>query len=262
MIVIDKLCYSSKLRYVNPYEKFFFAMLTLIFCIVNRSFAIDIFVLILNAYLTVYKGGVKAHRYFKLMTVPLVFLVLSTVAIIVNISKEPLDAFAIPLGSIYLTGSTVGIIKGISLILTALAAVSCLYFLSLSTTMTDVLMVLESMKVPSIVIELMLLIYRFIFIMMETASNISVSQISRLGNRNLKTSRKSFAQLVQALFIRSMKRSSALYDAMEARCYKGKILVLNEHRPKSSYNIAVIVIFEGLLLACTVMTKVGLIDII
>ena len=36
MIVIDKLCYQSKLRYENAGEKFAFAVLTLLICVVNR----------------------------------------------------------------------------------------------------------------------------------------------------------------------------------------------------------------------------------
>ena len=37
MIVEDKLCYRSRLRYVNATEKFAFSMITLLFCVVSRS---------------------------------------------------------------------------------------------------------------------------------------------------------------------------------------------------------------------------------
>ena len=40
MILIDTLSYTSRLRQVNPGEKFAFSMLTLIFCIVSRSLAV------------------------------------------------------------------------------------------------------------------------------------------------------------------------------------------------------------------------------
>ena len=40
MIVIDKLCYQSKLRYENAGEKFAFAVLTLLICVVSRSIAV------------------------------------------------------------------------------------------------------------------------------------------------------------------------------------------------------------------------------
>lgn len=40
MIVIDKLCYQSKLRYENAGEKFAFAVITLCICVMSRSAAV------------------------------------------------------------------------------------------------------------------------------------------------------------------------------------------------------------------------------
>lgn len=258
MIVVDKLCYTSKLRYVNPHEKFFFAVLTLIFVIVSRSTAMGIIVLVLNSLLTVRKGGIMAAEYRRLMLIPLAFLVLSTLAIVVNFSPEPLDAFRIRLGEIYVTGSFSGIERAVRLIVTAMGAVSCLYFLSLNTTMTDILTVLDSLKCPAILSELMLLIYRYIFVLLDTAYYISVAQNARLGNVNMRARVKSFTSLVQTLFIRSIKRSGALYDAMEARCYDGRIRVLKESRPVNRKNIAIIAVIEGILLLWTVAARTGL----
>ena len=87
MIIVDKLCYLSKLRYVNPMEKFVFAMLTLIFCIVSRSIVMGILTIAVNSWLTIVRGGISAARYRNLMMVPLAFLLLSTAAIIINISR-------------------------------------------------------------------------------------------------------------------------------------------------------------------------------
>lgn len=248
MIVIDSLCYTSGLRYVNAMEKFAFSMLTLLFCIISRSILVAATVLFVTGFLTVGKGGISLSRYLKLMTIPLVFLLLSTAAILVNISPVPLDAFAVPFGSFYLTGSIRGLFKGSELIFTALASVSCLYFLSLSTPVTDILDVLKRLHIPGLIIELMLLIYRYIFIMLHTASAISISQNSRLGNKNIHTARKSFAAMISSVFILSVRRSSALYDAMEARCYNGSIRVLSEEHPAKYSEILSIAGFELFLL--------------
>lgn len=256
MILIDKLCYLSKLRYVNPLEKFAFAMLTLIFCIVSRSIVMAILVLLVNGILTIKFGGIPYKRYNNLMLIPLAFLILSTVAIIVNISQNPLDAFAIPIGGFYITGGWTSIIHGVQLILTALAAVSSLYFLSLNTPMTDILTVLRKLKCPALIVELMLLIYRYIFVLLDIAYYISTSQKSRLGHKDFKTSIKSFGAMVSVLFIRAMKRSNALYDSMESRCYDGEIKVLVENYPLNKKNIIFIAIFETILLVFTIYLKI------
>ncbi len=252
MIVIDKLCYYSKLRYVNVFEKFLYSLFTLLFCVISRSVAIALIVLTVNGILTVYKGRVPLSRYIRLMLFPLAFLILSTIAIIVNISKTPLDAYAFPIGSYYITGSYSSLIFGVQLILTALSSVSCLYFLSLSTPMTDILTVLRKIRCPEIIVELMLLIYRFIFVLMDLASAMNTAQNCRLGNKNFITSCKSFGALGSTLFVRAMKKSNALYDAMESRCYNGTINVLTENCPPKRQEIIAIILYELLLLAITV----------
>lgn len=252
MIAIDKLCYRSKLRYENAGVKFAFSMLTLLFCIVNRSIGIACIVLAVNGILTVKYGGIPFSRYIRFMTIPLIFLFLSTIAIILNLARTPLDLFAIPIGSFYLTGSRASCIYALQLILTALSSVSCLYFLSMTTPMPDILNVLRKLHCPKLLIELMLLIYRFIFVLMDTAHAISTSQRSRLGNRDYKTSVKSFGMLGSVLMIRAIKRSNALYNAMEARCYDDTIHVLNETYPPSKRAVIWIIIFESFLLILTI----------
>lgn len=256
MIVIDKLCYRSGLRYVNPGEKLAFAVVTLLICVVSRSLVVAGIVFAVNGFLTVKKGGVGAKKYVRLLALPFTFLILSTLAIMVNISTIPLDAYAIPLGSFFITSSRDSLLFGLQLIGTAMGGVSCLYFLSLSTTMTDLLSVLSRLHCPQLLIELILLIYRFIFILLETAWAITIAQKSRLGNRDFRTSAKSFGKMGAALLLRAFKRSNGFYNAMEARCYDGRIQVLEEHHPARKGEIAVIFMFELFLLLLAIWRKI------
>lgn len=257
MLTIDKLAYLSKLRYTNPAEKFFYSILTLVFCIVSRLITIGFLVMIVNYILTVKLGGISYKRYLKLMLVPMSFLILSALAIFINISRVPLDLYSLPIGNFYLTVSKEGFMRAVSLVVTALASVSCLYFLSINTTMTDLLTVMRKFKIPGLFVELVLLIYRYIFVMLDTAYAISVSQKSRLGNKDFRTSLKSFSEMVSTLFVRSVKRSRYLFDAMEARGYDGEIKVLEEHRPVNPKAVAAIVVFEIILLVLTISIKKG-----
>ena len=162
MITIDKLCYQSKFRYENAGEKFAFSVITLCICVVSRSIEVSCIVLAASGILTVWKGGVPLWRYIRFLTLPLAFLFVSTIAIMFNIKKAPLDLFAVPIGSWYLTASTDSFFYAVQLILTALGAVSCLYFHSEIARVPDILTVLRRIHCPGLLIELMLLIYRFI----------------------------------------------------------------------------------------------------
>ena len=247
MLLIDKLSYQSKLRYVNASEKLVYALLTLVLCVLSRSVKVAVLVFAVNGVLTVGKGGIPLFRYIKLLMIPLAFLAAGTAAVMINVSRIPMDAFALPAGEWYITGSCEGIRRGLRLCVTALSAVSSLYFLSLNTVMTDILCACRKLHFPSLLTELMLLIYRFIFVLFETASSITVSQQSRLGNRSFKTRIRSFGKLGSSLFILALKRSGALYDAMESRCYDGSIRVPSREQPAKAGEIAVIALYGAVL---------------
>ena len=95
MILIDTLSYTSRLRQVNPGEKFAFCMLTLIFCVVSRSLAVAGVVLAATGFLTVRRGGIPLSRYLGLLRIPALFLLLCSAAVMVNLSRRPLNAFAL-----------------------------------------------------------------------------------------------------------------------------------------------------------------------
>lgn len=248
MIVIDKLCYFSKLRRVNPEEKFGFAVISLLICVISRSVTAALILFAVNGFLNVKKGEIPFLRYMRLLLIPFAFFMLSTAAIMIDFSKIPLDAYAIPVGQWFITGSREGMLRGMNLIVTAMSAVSCLYFLSLNTPMTEIMEVLKRVHCPAVFIELMLLTYRFIFILMEEADAVMTAQNARLGNRDFKTSLRSFGQMASMLFVRSLKKSFALYDSMEARCYDGKIQILREGQKAEKKEICLIICFECLLL--------------
>lgn len=247
MTRIDSICYLSELRYANASEKLLYAVMTMIVCILIRSIPSNAAVIVVNLYLTVRRGKIPLFCCLKLLSVPLVFILAGTFVVIVNFSGTPMDAFALKIGKWYITGTTESVRWGIKLCFTAMASVTCLNMLSLNTTMTDITSVLRKLRLPDLIIELMTLIYRFIFLLTGTAAEISIAQRSRLGNRNFRTRIRSFGSMGISLFILSVRRSGQIYDAMESRGYDGKIRSIREDRPVSPANIICILLFDALL---------------
>ncbi len=244
MPIIDRLSYQSRLRFIHTGEKFFFSVITLLLCVGSRSIPLALYVFLTTGILTVCKGGIPVFEYLKLLTVPLVFLGLNSMVLGLAVCREPLDLFAVSIGQWYLTASVDTAMYGIRVFLTAMASVSCLYTLSCNTPMTDFILFLKRIRIPALLIELMLLIYRFIFILLDCAHAISVSQRARLGNRSYKSSLRSFASLVSSLFVRAVGRSSLLYDAMESRCYDGVLAILPEEQHPKKREIFLIILYE------------------
>ena len=60
------------------------------------------------------------------------------------------------------------------------------------------------------------------------------------------------AQMLAVLLIRSLKKSSLLFDSMESRCYDGEIRVLNEAYPADKIESAVVAGFLILMMGIAV----------
>jgi len=227
MISIDKYAYSSKLKHTDPMQKIAFALLTLAVCLWADSLIISTAVIFIMVGMTVLRGGTPLRFFIKLLLVPMSFLLIGVFTIAVNVSEKPEALLAaISIAGTWIGFSHAGLQDALRLFLKALGAVSCLYFLSLSTPMVDLLAALRRLRVPKLLVELMVLVYRFIFILLETADTIYNAQNCRLGYSSLSTGYRSLGSLVSMLFIRSYKRSDELYTALEARGYEGDINVL------------------------------------
>lgn len=256
MILIDKLAYSSRLRYRSPGLKAVLAVGALVLCVAARSYIVSLCMLCVMGCLTVGFGGTSLPRYVRLMGLPLGFLLMSTVAVIFHMAEEPSAIFSLGIGSRYLVIDSISLAYGLRLLVTALAAVSCLYFLSLTTPLVDILGVLRFIRCPGLVIELMFLIYRFTFVILELASAILTAQKCRLGNKDFRAAMHGIGRMSAVLLQRALAKSSMLYDAMEARCYNGRIQVLGRTCRATTREKAWVclffTIFIGLAVACRI----------
>jgi cobalt ABC transporter, permease protein CbiQ len=245
MISIDCYAYSNKLKTVHPVEKSLFAMATMIVCLTSPTVITPLIVLALMTGGIIFKAGIPARVFTKLMLVPLSFLLISVLTIAFSISTNPSGFWLAQT----INGVTVGtrypdLITALHLFLRSLGAVSCLYFLALTTPMTELITVLNKMKVPAIITELMALIYRFVFVFLETAITIRRAQFSRSGYVSFKSSYRSLSRLFSALLGKVFVKSQELYNSMAARGYTGEIRVLTKKRPVCLRNYLIIIGFE------------------
>lgn len=244
MISIDKLSYISPLKKANPFEKLIFAFITMFLCLILNKIATSLIVMVIMTFLTIYKGKIPLGTYLKLMLLPSAFLITGILSIAINIGSNDNYLFYFNILNLKIGCTQGSLLLSLRLLLKSLSSVSCLYFLSLTTPIIDILSVLKKLKLPKILIELMSLIYRFIFVLLETAHMIYISQSSRLGYTDLKTSYNSLAKLISALFINSYKRSEDIFIALESRCYDNDINVLEDTYKLSYKNLIIIILFE------------------
>ncbi len=217
MILIDKYAYKSKLTHINTFQKALFAGIPMLICLVASLNIVNIVTIAFMVCATLLLSGVSAKEYLKLILIPLVFLVLGVIPVIFQtVGSEPV-LFGFNIFSVQIGVTSTSANFGLALFLKAYATVSCLYFFILTTPMASVFNLLKKLRIPSIILELMELIYRFIFIILEQAVKIHQAQSSRLGYSTIKNSIKSVGELAGNLFVLSIRRVTNINNGFESR---------------------------------------------
>lgn len=227
---IDYYAYVSGMKHWNSKFKAIVAVAALLFCIGADKVWVSVLVFLPMSFLTVFAGRFSWKNYLALLRIPLAFLLMGTAAIVIGLSPVPYgDAYVSVLGYyLYLTKD--GLWLAFRLILKAIAALSAMYMLVLSTPASEIICIFRRLHVPKIILELMNMIYRFIFVMMDTQCSMRLAAESRLGFWGFRTSCRSFGSTAGNLFVVSLKKAGVYYDALTARCYDGELMFLEEEK--------------------------------
>lgn len=255
LISIDAYAYASRLIHINSGLKIGSSLFFLIFGLLADSITVSLLLLLAMACCAVIGGGISFRNYLNLMMIPLVFIALSSLAILFDVSFHPIGEYHFFLGFFYIGTAKTGIIGTIRLIFRALGAVSCLYMMILSTPTSEIIRVMRRCHIPQLVCELMNMIYRFIFILLDVQYRMTVAAKSRLGYCDLKTSFYSFGNVISNLLVLSLRRSNAYYDALESRCYDGELCFLTEDKPIRAIHAGIPLLLALALTAVWIVVK-------
>lgn len=231
LLMLDTLAAHSGLRDVSPAVKTAFSVASLILCGGAGDVLVGIAVAASMVLLMHYLGKMPMGRIFALLRIPLLFLVVSCVVILLELSKAPLGIWCLPIGHHFLCVTEYSLHRAVKAFFQAMGAVTCLYFLSSTTPMPQLIEVLRRCHVPELVIELMYLIYRYLFVLLEVQRQLTVAASARLGYCGVRRSVSTAGRISGTLLASSFRRSSQCFDAMESRGYDGKLTFLSHMPP-------------------------------
>lgn len=234
---IDYYAYRSQMRNWNPGLKVALAVITLCLVISLNQIVVSLFVILTMGGLTLAVGKIPFKVYFHYMLVPLTFMILSCLAIAVQITGSPVGRWNVFLAFFYLCLTKESLLTAVQVFCKAMAGMSALYMMSFSTPMNEFILVLQKAHLPRLLSELMSLIYRYIFILFDVAHEMQTAAKARLGYQSFKQSCRSFAAIGGNLFLISLKKANAYYDALLARGYDGRLEFLEEEKPIKLWQI-------------------------
>ena len=230
MILIDKYAYTNNLTNLNPNIKVTIGMIFLLASILINNVSILVGITLMMSLAIVCIAKIDFNNYLRLLKIPLYFLVLGILANLINISfdSEAL-IYSINVFNVNIGVSNESLNTSIHTLFRSISCLTCVYFFVLTTPFNQLLFLFKNMHMPDTIIELTMLVYRFIFIFMEEVSDITKSQQLRFGYINLKTSYKSMGLLGNLLYKRLMKRYEDMSTSLDMKLYDGKFHIVGDN---------------------------------
>ena len=242
-MLIDSLAQKSRLKNVNPALKFCTCLALVIIAVTSKNVYTGIFLMITMLILALFAGGLRLSQYTRILSAPLMFLLIAGLALLFDVSSEPTGILNVNIFGFWLCITDNTKIQTSLVISRTLGAVSCLLLLGLTTPMPDIIGVLRRFRCPDILIDLMYLIYRYIFILSSLHYQMNAAVKSRLGFMDYRTSLRSSGSIYSKLLARSFQIGSKNFDAMESRCYDTGIRFLEHPKSLTGTQLSVSVLF-------------------
>ena len=149
---------------------------------------------------------------------------LSTVAVLIAIQTfasgtTPLWSFS--WGGWTLTAKAEGLRQGLFLGARVLGALSVVLLLGIATPAHRIFQALRSFRISRDWVEIAILMYRYLFVLMDRAGDLAAAQRLRLGYRTPGRALASIGALAGATVVHSLEQAGRTHDAMRLRGYRG-----------------------------------------
>lgn len=226
--LLDDYAHSNALRDTSPRLKLLLGLGAIILCVASAAPIAPLFIAVTMSLITVRLAKIPGRLYSTLLLIPFSFSILSAAVVaFMHGGGDQLfafDVFGIDLG-IREDGANLALL----LIARTFGGMCSLFFIALTTPLIEIFSVLKSLGLPDFLVELSMLMYRYIFVFLDQAASIHSAQVMRLGDSGARNSLHSFAMLSSVLFLRSWEQGERLILAMDSRCYDGKLDIMEQY---------------------------------
>jgi cobalt/nickel transport system permease protein len=253
--LLDDIAQNSAFRHIHPGTKILLGLGSLVICLVSPTPVIPLISGIILSLVLLIPARVSPLVYGELLLAPAIFTAFSIIVLLFLLGGGDVIWRFNPVPWINLT-ITAGAVEQSMLVLCRVFGCSIsLFFIALTTPMTDLFNGMKRIGIPVELIDLMMIMYRYIFITYDQAREIWRAQIMRLGYSRVGESIRSFSMLCGMLFITSWNAGEDLIRAMDCRCYDGIFPSLDIAEPVRMQSLIPVLLYlaglSGILLVIT-----------
>jgi cobalt ECF transporter T component CbiQ len=130
-------------------------------------------------------------------------------------------AFTLWIGQWGIVFSDRGIAQGVLVLARSVAGVTVMLFFATSTPVPHLAHALRGLRVPREITELIILVYRYSFLVLEQSERMFLAARCRLGFRGLRTSLRTFSQVAVGMFVRSVEVAERSQVSLYCRNFQG-----------------------------------------
>ena len=221
---LDHHTTHNELTNNNIYTKILFSLLAILLNLMANTPIVPIVIFIICSFLIVYKAKIPLKFYATFMAIPLGFALLSVIFLAFLGTGPKIWS----LGFFGIGVTAAGINQGVLVFFRVLGGVSALGFLILTTPMNRIFAVFHDLHVPSVITDLAILMYRYIFLFLDVTATMYNSQKTRLGYKDYMSWMNCLAQLSGMVFIRTWEQGEISYKALASRGYNGQLNMLRD----------------------------------
>ncbi|MFC4564140.1 cobalt ECF transporter T component CbiQ [Nocardiopsis mangrovi] len=221
MLAIDAAAYRSPWRRVHPAVKgaFFGGLIVCALALPAWPGAALAAVAALAAALG--PAGVPPRAFARAAWAPLAFILTGAVTLLVSVGGSAGTVAWAPDGAA----------RAAEISARAAAALVCQLGFAFTTPLAELLPRLTRIGLPAALVEVVALVYRMLFVVLDTSRRIGTGQAARLGYSGWNARLRSLGSLGAALFIHSYDRARRMQHGLECRGYTGDLRVLLEPLP-------------------------------
>ncbi|MEN6518639.1 MAG: cobalt ECF transporter T component CbiQ [Methanospirillum sp.] len=229
--LLEDIAQTNALREVNTSLKLAAGLGALLLSLVSTGYVAPLSIAIVVSGALLLLARIDPYTYGELFVAPVSFALLSVAAIVlISGGSDALWSWQ-PLPWLSLSITFESINQGLFIFCRTLGGMSALLFIALTTPMTDLFVVMRQCRLPEVLVELVTIVYRTIFILLDQLVQCYHAQVMRLGYSTRRESIRSLATLCGVVFIASWNAGEDLVRARDLRCYDGKLVVLGAVRP-------------------------------
>jgi cobalt/nickel transport system permease protein len=250
---LENVAQENGLAGVSPYVKLAVGLGAILLALLSPTWTTPLFLAVTLGMAVLILARIDLHLYLHLLLAPLSFAIFSVTAVILVTGGGEVFWAWQPVPGVALSVTSGSLSQGALVFSRMLGGMSALFFIALTTPMTEIFVVMQRCRVPPVLLNLAMFIYRSIFILADQVEQVLSAQRMRLGYSSPREAVASFGNLCGAVFIASWEAGEDLMRAMDARCYDGRFAMLSESQPVEIRHLAAAATFllvaSGLLLA-------------